>query len=88
VTQAVINAFQLQVAPNPATGYFLLKLSSPDNRPVALRITDYLGRVVENRGNVPANGTLRIGHGYQAGVYFAELIQGGRKIMVRIVKLR
>jgi hypothetical protein len=53
-----------------------------------LRITDYLGRVVENRGNVPANGTLRIGHGYQAGVYFAELIQGGRKIMVRIVKLR
>jgi hypothetical protein len=88
VTLPAVNAFHLQAVPNPATGSFLLKLSSPDNGPVLLRITDYLGRVVENRRNVPANGTLRIGHGYQAGVYFAELIQGSRKTMIRIVKLR
>jgi dienelactone hydrolase len=88
VTPPAVGAFQLQATPNPATGSFLLKLSSPDNGPVLLRITDYLGRVVENRRNVPANGTLRIGHGYQAGVYFAELIQGSRKTMIRIVKLR
>jgi hypothetical protein len=88
VTPAVTQAFQVQVTPNPASGFFVVKLSSPVNSPVLLRITDYLGRIVESRGNVSANGTVRVGYGYQPGMYIAEFIQGGAKEAIRIVKLR
>jgi hypothetical protein len=47
---------------------------------------DALGRTVEWKRNVAANSTLTIGNGYRAGVYYAEVMQGSKKITVKLMK--
>jgi hypothetical protein len=80
---------QLEVVaqPNPSTQYFNLVIKSASSTPVALRIIDEVGRVVEIKSNVPSNGNQRIGHTYKPGVYYAEVMQGNKKVSVRLIKL-
>jgi hypothetical protein len=77
---------QLTAAPNPATHYFTLRLQSRSDRPVQLRIMDNMGRVVEVRSGVAPNSTVSVGHSYRPGVYYAEAVQAGRRITVKLVK--
>ena len=79
--------YRLLVAPNPATTSFTLKLLSPSARPGYLRITDALGRVVEERTNVQRNSTITIGQQYRPGSYYAEVVQEGRRIVAKLLKL-
>jgi hypothetical protein len=45
-----------------------------------------MGRVVEVRPRVPANSTIAVGHAYKPGVYYAEAMQEGKRITVKLVK--
>ncbi len=47
---------------------------------------DLLGRIIESKANVAANGTLRIGSNYRPGIYLAEVLQGKQKVIVKLVK--
>lgn len=76
------------VAPNPSAAYFTLKLESKYNTPMMLRVTDALGRVVDAKSKLTANTILQIGHNYQAGSYFAEVIQGPQRRVVQLIKLK
>ncbi|HYH16170.1 MAG TPA: MopE-related protein, partial [Flavisolibacter sp.] len=72
--------------PNPAPGYFTLQLTSPSAQVITVRILDAVGRVKEVRSNVAANTTLQLGHQYQPGLYYAEVLQGNQRIVVKLVK--
>lgn len=71
---------------NPTIDIFTLSIQSNSNDPVALRVFDMLGRVVETKSRVPANGTLQIGATYRPGTYYAEVTQGNKKETVTMIK--
>jgi hypothetical protein len=48
---------------------------------------DISGRIIEVK-NVTANQTIRIGDSYRAGMYFAELMQGEERKIVKLVKIQ
>ncbi len=79
---------KVTVMPNPSTTFFTLKLESKYETPVDLRVMDGSGRVVDARSKLGANSTLQIGHSYSSGTYYAELIQGGRRKVVQLIKAR
>lgn len=72
--------------PNPTTHHFVLLTSSSNAKPLAISVTDVLGRVLEVRNNVPANGTLRIGDTYLPGTYFVEIKQGAERVILKLIK--
>ncbi len=61
-------------------------LQSRRTEPVSLRVADVLGRVVEVRRGITANGTLRIGDNYRPGIYVVEVMQGKDKVVMKLVK--
>jgi Leucine-rich repeat (LRR) protein len=84
--EASASRLQLTAVPNPTQHSFTLRISSNSGKPVQLRVVDEVGRIVEARSGIPANGTLPIGHSYRQGVYIAEVLQEGRKAAVKLVK--
>lgn len=73
-------------SPNPATHYFTLRLQNSSGEPVQLRIVDAVGRIVEVRQGVASNSTIMVGHNYKAGTYLAQVLQGGKRVNVKLVK--
>ena len=66
----------VRTMPNPTRNNFSLIIQSNSNQGVTLLVTDMLGRVVESRTNVSANGTIQLGYEYSPGTYFLKIIQG------------
>ena len=77
---------RLKAQPNPATHYFSLRIESNSQKPVQVRMIDALGRVVEVRQGVAPNTTIPVGHHYYPGVYIAEAIQDGKRVMLKLIK--
>lgn len=82
------NTDQLLVKsfPNPFTTNFTLLIASGSAAPVDIRIWDGTGRLIEERRNNSSNSLISIGEKYSQGVYFAEVIQGKEKLVVKLVK--
>jgi alpha-tubulin suppressor-like RCC1 family protein len=79
---------KVTVMPNPSTTYFTLKLESKYETPVNMRVMDGRGRVVDAKSKIGANSTIQIGHNYSSGTYYAELIQGNKRKVVQLIKVR
>ncbi len=98
ITQSVISPekevttteedLKVTVLPNPSSSLFTLKIESRYSTPVNLRVMDSRGRVVDAKSQIGANSTIQIGQNYAGGTYYAELIQGGKRRVVQLVKLR
>ena len=78
----------LKVIPNPTTNYFNLKLNSASREKITVKVLDVSGRVVDIRNNIAANSTLELGNKYHNGLYFAEVMQGTYRVVVRLLKQR
>jgi hypothetical protein len=87
-THSTDEELKVTVMPNPSRTYFTLKLESRYETPVNLRVMDSRGRVVDARSSLGANSTVQIGHAYADGIYYAELIQDGRRKTIQLIKQR
>jgi len=76
----------VRVTPNPTASYFTLFTTSSDKSLIQLRVIDALGRVVETKKGLIANGSAQIGHAYRPGVYYLQAVQGNEKVTVKLVK--
>lgn len=81
------TALQVEVSPNPSTDQFTLVIKGAVGETVSVRITDITGRIKERHEAVPANGVLQLGASWKGGSYFAEVIQGDQRKVVKLVKL-
>ncbi len=72
--------------PNPTRNYFSLMIQSNSDQRVTVLVTDMLGRLVESRSNVSANGTIQLGYEYGPGTYFLKIIQGAEQHIVKLIK--
>ncbi|MES2332773.1 MAG: MopE-related protein [Bacteroidota bacterium] len=86
--QAVTTEEELKITvmPNPSTTYFTLKLESKYETPVNMRVMDARGRVIDAKSKIGSNSTIQIGHNYASGTYYAEMIQGGTRKVVQLIK--
>jgi hypothetical protein len=75
-----------KVLANPSSTFFTLITKSDSRQPVSLRVYDALGRVIETRQGIPANNVLSIGYKYKTGLYYAEIMQGNKKQIIKLVK--
>ena len=80
------GTLQAQAFPNPSRVYFTLIVKGKNNEPVSIRVMDILGRLVEVRKGLLANGTLTLGASYRPGLYIAEVLQGKEKVMLKLIK--
>jgi PKD repeat protein len=80
------DELKVTVMPNPSNTFFTLKLESRFQTLVSMRVMDAAGRVVDARSKIGSNSTLEVGQQYSNGTYYAEMIQGSRRKVVRLVK--
>jgi hypothetical protein len=53
---------------------------------LTITVTDVLGRLVDRKQNVTANGQIDIGHNLKAGTYFVEVAQGENKKRLKLIR--
>jgi hypothetical protein len=76
VNELMLPNFELKTYPNPSYSSFKLVISSTDNNAkVVVKVTDILGRFVEQR-EVNPNQTITLGSQYRPGIYIVQAIQG------------
>lgn len=80
-------ALQVSVAPNPGVTDFTLTITGNNQLPVIIRITDMYGRIISQQINAPGITTKKIGNSLLAGIYFAEVMQGNERKLVKLIKL-
>lgn len=71
-----MQSLNVKAQPNPSKGHFTVLLQSNNPESLQLKVMDAMGRVIETRQGIAANGSISIGHLYRPGVYYAELMQG------------
>jgi hypothetical protein len=81
-----LNGLVIRATPNPSPNHFTLTTGSTSEKPLSIIVTDVLGRVMERKTNVPANGTIQIGGRLSAGVYFVEVLQGGQRQKLKLIR--
>jgi hypothetical protein len=85
--EQTIKGLSVLAMPNPSSAYFNLRIQSDNTgERILVRITDILGRTIEQFQNVPSTHVLRIGDNYKNGVYMVEVIQGSSKKHLKIIK--
>ncbi|MDP4263599.1 MAG: T9SS type A sorting domain-containing protein, partial [Bacteroidota bacterium] len=72
--------------PNPTTSSFNLVIKSNKEGPVTVRVMDHFGVMVENHEKIASNTTLSMGFGWSGGVYYAEVIQNGKRKVIKLIK--
>ena len=78
----------VQASPNPSPTYFSLVIKGSNESPVTVRVLDIFGRVMEKYERIGSATVLKVGHKLGNGSYFAEVIQGGERKVVKLVKAR
>jgi hypothetical protein len=53
---------------------------------LGINVTDAIGRLVERRSGVAANGTLYLGNSYRPGIYIVEVAQGKQRQVLKLIK--
>jgi hypothetical protein len=84
--QNLAQKLKVKVLSNPSTTYFTVVIQSNSDKAVSLRMVDAVGRVVEGKGGIAANSSLRIGHSYRPGVYYAQVMQGSKMVTLKLIK--
>jgi hypothetical protein len=74
------------VSPNPSKSQFKLNITGATDQEVSIRITDSYGRVIETRKGLFANSVIQLIKLQQAGMYFAEVVQGDSRKVVKLFK--
>jgi hypothetical protein len=85
VDTAVHGEFFVNVRPNPSSTSFKLVYIGNDTT-LNVRVIDVMGKVVENYQRISSASLLTIGERLSPGIYFAEVIQGDRRKVLKLVK--
>jgi len=64
-----------------------VKVDSKSNEPITVRILDNFGKEMEKHERVSSVGILRLGDKLKTGLYFIEVIQGGERKAITVLKI-
>lgn len=80
------KAFDVKISPNPSVTSFKLIVQSQSTEAINIRLLDMSGRVLSAVNNVRRNETLTVGTEFTKGTYFAEVVQGTNRKVVKLIK--
>jgi hypothetical protein len=83
---ATAKELSVRVQPNPSRNEFTLSISSNSEEKLSIKVMDAQGRTVEQLSGVNANGTVLVGRKLLPGIYFAEVIQGKQKKILKLIR--
>lgn len=86
-TEPGSSSLSVKASPNPSTDQFTLVIESSSKEPITLKIADVSGRMLSLKPGITPNTTLKTGSELRNGVYFAEVIQGQERKVVKLIKL-
>jgi len=81
------EAFRVTVFPNPASGEFNIQVSGSSNEAITVRILDATGVQKSVNTGISKTNAMKVGATLTAGTYLAEVKQGDRKTVVKLIKL-
>jgi hypothetical protein len=81
------NDLQVLVLPNPSRSDFTIRVQSSSPLPVVVRVSNAVGKTIETIQNTTTKGSLRLGSNYPVGAYYADVIQGNSRAVVKLLKL-
>ena len=87
-TETSGRMFDVIITPNPSADFFNLVVISDEKEPVTVSVMDISGRVVESYRKVSSKSLLRLGETWTTGTYFAEVIHGSQRKVVKIIKVK
>jgi hypothetical protein len=61
-------------------------MTNNSKEPITLRVSDIYGRVIEVKQGIVPNSNIRFGNQYSSGIYFSEIIQGKKRVTVKLIK--
>ncbi len=79
---------EIKVLGNPSRSFFTIQMNSKHELPVQVRVFDINGRPLESKANQLPNSTIQIGHHLGSGTYYAEFLQGTRRKVIQLIKVR
>ena len=79
---------KIKVMGNPSRSFFTIQMESKHELPVQVRVFDIHGRPLESKANQWPNSTIQIGHNLGSGTYYAEFLQGTRRKLIQLIKVR
>ncbi|HLG34523.1 MAG TPA: DNRLRE domain-containing protein [Bacteroidia bacterium] len=82
------NDFDVNVFPNPSSSDFTFVINSSENNSCTISIFDLTGRVVEAYKNVSVNEEFKCGKALTDGIYYAEIISGDQRKVLKLVRQR
>ena len=82
-----VPGFTVTVAPNPSLSDFYIKVNTSSSEKISLRITDARGTVITRLDKVEKNQAFQVGQNFSAGTYFAEVMQGKNRQVLKLIKL-
>jgi hypothetical protein len=82
-----VSELTVKVLENPTRGIFQLRVSSNSTEKIRIRLIDASGRQVNLVNDVQSNSTIGIGNRLKTGTYFAEVIQGEARKIVKLIKM-
>ena len=62
-------------------------ITSPGKLPVHIRLLNEAGKMEESRSNIQLGSAFTMGRSLHSGVYFAEVIQGKERVVVKLIKM-
>jgi hypothetical protein len=75
------------VFPNPSPNEFTIRTKSNDQKhKVTLMVINAAGNLVDSKNNVDPNSANVMGANYKPGIYFAQVIQGSERQVVKMIK--
>lgn len=81
------DGFRVFAYPNPTTSDFSIQVTSKSNEPVTVRLLDVTGVIKGVGMNNPKTNIIKVGANLPGGTYYAEVIQGANKQIVKLVKI-
>ena len=85
--EKTVTALQVNVTPNPAVDVFRIQVNSTSNGPVIIRIMDAAGIVRSTTSALTKGSVATVGRGLKSGIYYAEVIQGNQRKMIKLIKV-
>jgi len=83
-----LKDLSVRVVANPSKTQFTLITAAARSTTLQVRVTDNVNRVIERRNGLPSNGTIQLGSNYKPGIYNVEVIQGTKRVTLKVVKGR
>jgi hypothetical protein len=79
--------FKVNIAQNPTSTSFKIQVESDTKELITIRLYDVLGNMVGRINNIQRNAVVTTGDQLNGGTYFAEILQGEKRKLVKLIKL-